>query len=676
MEAQEQIQHFEDFFKQHYYDEILSAANREDKVLAVPFLDLSKFNVDLANDLLDDPENTLKAAQLSISNLDLGTNLPVKDFTVRFHDLPDHSIVRIKDVRSKHLHRFILARGVIRQKTPVRPQVTTAKFECPSCGAIHNILQVDTKFREPVTCSCGRKGGFRLLSKELIDVQKISLEESSDELEGSDQPKRIDLILRKDLVSPLAEKMTNPGSKIAVTGILKEIPILLSQGGRSTRYDLMLEANHVMPIEQDFSELIISKEEEREIKNLSKDPEIFPKLIASLAPHIYGHDQIKRALTLQLFGGVLKEGGVRRRGDIHILLVGDPGAAKSQLLKRVISIAPKGRFVSGKGSSGTGLTAALVKDEFLRGWALEAGDLVLANKGIIAIDEMDKMSQDDTSALHEGMEQQTITVSKGNIHATLRSETTILAAANPKFGRFDPYELIAKQIELPSTLINRFDLIFPVRDLPDRERDTQLATFILSIHKGDENEKPYQPLSDDIIRKYVAYAKQHVKPALTTPALEEIKRYFVEMRNYGGDGTDSIKSIPISARQLEGLIRLAEASARTRLSKTVTKDDAKIAIDLTHYCLQQIGVDPKTGKFDIDRITTTITASTRSGIHLVKEIISNLEEALGVKQIPLDDVIRECELKGVSAEDAREVIEKLKRSGDLYSPKPDTLSKI
>jgi len=420
--------------------------------------------------------------------------------------------------------------------------------------------------------------------------------------------------------------------------------------------------------------LTISPEQKAEILQLSKDPLVYEKIIESIAPTIYGHDRIKEALVLQLFGGCRKkqDDGVQRRGDIHILLVGDPGSGKSQLLKRMSIVAPKSRFVSGKGASGAGLTASVVKDEFLKGWALEAGALVLANKGLVCIDELDKMSKEDTSAMHEALEQQTVTISKANIQATLRSETTVLAAANPKFGRFDPYEILAKQIELPSTLINRFDLIFPVKDLPNLEKDERLASFILKLHK--EAEIPKQKVDTDMIKRYVAYAKQVSFPRLTEPALNEIKNYFVSMRN-SGNSEEKVQSIPISARQLEGLVRLAEASARTRLSSTVTKKDSQRAIDLLHHCLTLIGLDTETGKFDIDRITTGITASSRGNIGLIKEIISELEKAIG-KVIPIDDIIREAEIKDISADKTQEVIEKLKRSGDLFSPRHGFISKI
>jgi replicative DNA helicase Mcm len=673
MDVSEQIKLFQDFIEVSSKAELLEQVRKGVEFLLVDFASLARYSPDLADEILEQPEETLSACEIAITNFDLPKK--VTKFKIRLFNLPDEEKMLIRNIRSKHIGKMLVMEGIVRQKSDVRPQVTSAKFECPSCGNVIAVLQLDTKFKEPTRCGCGRKGKFRLLNKELIDAQGIVLEESSKDLEGGEQPKRMNILLKNDLVSPMSEKRTNPGTSIRLTGILKEIPIILRSGGQSTKFDLMIESNNVEALEEDYSNIEISEEEVNEIKELSKDPKVFHKLSQSLAPGIYGHDKIKEALILQFMGGVRKkrDDGVMTRGDIHMLLIGDPGAGKSQLLKRAAVVAPKARFVSGKGASGAGLTATVVRDEFLSGWSLEAGALVLANRGILMIDELDKMTVEDRSAMHEGLEQQTISISKANIQATLRCETTVLAAANPKFGRFDPYETVAKQIDLPPALINRFDLIFTIKDIPDKEKDEKLAHFILSLHKKQGTQTP--PLDTELLRKYLVYGRQRVFPVLSQEALEELKDYYVKMRSSGTTEDKVVSSIPLSPRQLEALVRLSEASAKVRLSEVVEKKDALRAISLLHYCLEQVGLDPETGKIDIDMISTGISSSERSKLIGVREIINGLEDSIG-KIIPVEEIIKVAQEKGINEDKVMETIEKLKRSGDLFEPKRGHISKI
>jgi replicative DNA helicase Mcm len=671
LDASEQIKRFQEFLETHYYPSIVDNLRKDRRFVVVDFAELSKSELDLANELLENPEDTIKAAELAVEQFDLEM---ISGFKVRFKNVPESQKIMIRNIRSNHINKLISVEGIVRQKSDVRPQVTSAKFECPVCGNIINVLQLNGSFKEPSKCGCGRKGKFILLSKELVDAQGIVLEEVPESLEGGEQPKRINIFLKSDLVSPLSERKTNPGSKISITGITKEVPIILKTGSKSTRFDLMIEANHIEAVEETFYEVNITEEEEEKIIEMSQDPELFSKLINSIAPSIYGYEKVKEALLLQLVGGVRK---VRldkavSRGDMHILLVGDPGSGKSAMLKRISIIAPKGRYVSGRGVSGAGITAAVVRDEFLKGWSLEAGALVLASNGICCIDEMDKMVPEDRAAMHEALEQQTVSISKANIQATLISRTTVLAAANPKFGRFDPYGIIAEQIDMPPTLINRFDLIFPIKDLPDEVKDEKLASHLLKLHQQPDLFEPEIPT--DFLRKYIAYSRQKVTPKLDNSALQEIKDFYLKMRASGAS-EESIKSIPISARQLEALVRFSEASARVRLSGIATKNDAKRAIELIEYCLMQVGLDRETGKIDIDRIATGISAYQRSHIISVKEIIADLENKLG-KTIPIDDVIAESREKGISEEKVEEVLEKLKRVGEIFEPRRGFISKI
>ncbi len=665
LDTVDQIEKFKEFFELSYLNEIHQRIEKGRDSLVVDFTELVKFDPDLAEQLLSEPEETLKAAELSLDPFDVP-----KDFRIRVRNFPESVNVRIKDIRSEHLGRFIFFEGIVRQASDVRPQVVSAKFECPSCGNNISILQLETKFKEPVRCSCGRRGKFRLISKSLVDAQRLVVEESPDRLIGGEQPKRLSVFLKEDLVEPIMEKKTTPGSLVRVTGILKEVPVFLRTGAQSIRYDLMLESNFIEPVEETFEELEIGKEDEEKILNLAKDPEVYSKLTASIAPTIYGHEDIKESLVLMLMGGVKKErpDGTKVKGDIHVLLVGDPGSAKSTLLTYISKTAPRARYVAGRGASGAGISASVVKDEFLKGWALEAGALVLANKGFLLLDEMDKMAPEDTSALHEAMAQQQITIAKANVQATLMAETTVLAAANPKLGRFDPYQPIANQINMPPALINRFDLIFPVRDVPSKEQDSRIATHVLDLQNNPELGRP--TIGRDLLKKYISYVRQRVFPKLDKSATEEIKHFYVALRNSGSFGEEqAVRPIPINARQLEALIRLTEASARVRLSEKANREDAKRAIRILKHCLTQVGIDPQTGQYDIDRVATGISTTQRNKILVVKEIISSLEKNLGKKNIPTEDIISEALNKQLTEGEVDEVLTRLQREGEIFSPK-------
>ncbi len=648
---------FFDSYKKEFGNSIRKGSN----VIFIDFMKLTEFSNKLSDEILANPEDALRIIELSIEESGL-----IKNARVRLINAPKSQEIKVRNIRSRHLNEMIVIEGIIRQASDVRPQVVNAKFECPSCGTVMSVLQIEKKFREPSRCSCGRRGGFKLISKEMVDTQRLVIEEAPESLSGGEQPKRINVFVKEDLVEPRMEEKTTPGSRVKVIGVLKEVPVPLQTGGLSTRFELAIEVNNIIPMEETFEELDITEEDERQILEMSEDPLIFTNLARSITPSIWGYEEIKKSLVLQLFSGVQKthEDGQTSRGDIHILLIGDPGVAKSVTLAFMANISPKGRYVVGKSTSGAGLTATVVRDEYLKGWSLEAGAMVLANKGLVCIDELEKMDPQDRSAMHEAMEQQTVTISKANVQASLRAETSVLAAANPKFGRFDPNQPIAQQIELPPTLINRFDIIFTLRDIPDREKDERIADHVLHEHRK-EGEGMLIPR--EIFRKYVAYAKQRIHPELSDEAMAEIKNFYIELRNKPVAVESGLRPIPISARQLQALIRMAEASAKIRLSKYVTKKDAENAIDIMKYYLMQVGYDYESKTFDIDRISGRFSSSQRGKILLVRDTIIDLENRMG-KMIPTEELEKELEGKITNSE-LDDAIEKLRSSGEVFSPK-------
>ncbi len=671
MDYADLLSKLEVFFSEVCYTQLLKAV-QDRTALVIDYTDLERFDIEIADHLLEEPEEFFKASEEATRNVDVGEEIE-SQIPLRIKGLPGTQTVSIKNLRSKHLKKFIAVEGIIKQASEVRPEIVLATFECRACGERIMMLQEDQDLTTPYMCECGNKRGFEMVERKMVDIQRLEVEESPERLEGSAQARKIGVFIKNDLVDPKFQKRVVPGSKVVVTGTLDDIPIKSDRGKESKRRDIYIDGNYIEPIEFEFEEIEISPEDEKKIKELSVNPKVYEMLTDSIAPSIYGYKDIKQAIALQLFGGIRKvrPDGIVTRGDIHILLVGDPGSGKSQILKYTAGLAPKARYVVGKSASGAGLTATVVKDEFMRGWALEAGALVLANKGLVAIDELDKMSQEDRSAMHEVAEQQTVTISKANIQATLNAQTTILAAANPKFGRFDPYQSLPEQIDIPDTLLSRFDLIFPIRDEPNKEKDTLLVRHILKMHENPEEQNP--PLDSSILRKYISYVKAGINPKLSKAAQKEIERFYVGLRSKYA-GTEEVSPVPIGARQLEALVRLSEASARVRLSDKVQKEDAQRAIKLLTDCLMQVGIDPETGKFDIDRLESGTTSSQRNKIRIILTLISDMQKETEDKSVLIEDIKASAEEQGI--EDAEEIIQKLKREGELFEPRQGHIRRV
>lgn len=667
------LQKFEDFFR-HVYKSKLNKVARDypnQKSLFVTYADLEKYDPDLADELLEKPDLYVEHAEQAIQNIKLPIDVDDWKIHFRLFGLPESREIWARNLRSIHLGKMLAVEGLVRTASDVRPQALRIHYECPACLEAEGFWQdQDSVFvSEPFACpNCGRKGRFKVLGREFVDTTEIRLQELPAALLGSEQPSVLKVELRDDLVSPDEKRKILPGNEVCVTGILRERQIKTT----SNKFEIYLDAVNVEARQMAYEEIELTDADIKEIEKVAADADVYSKLIESIAPTIYGYSDIKEAILLQLFGGTTKEqpDGSRIRGDIHILLVGDPGTGKSQMMRYVANLAPKGQYVSGKGASAAGLTAAAIKDEVTGGWMLEAGALVLANMGVACVDEFEKMGKEDRGAIHEALEQQTISVAKAGIVTSLSAKTTVLAAANPKYGRFDPYRSIAEQIELDAAILSRFDLKFPIQDVASKEHDTALAEHILKSYVDRSSVSPiYEPI---FLRKYIAYARKNLQPILGKDTLKMLKDFYVDWREkYADTETGSVSLTP---RQLEALSRLAEASAKIRLSKKVEAQDVERATRLLEVSLRALGTDKETGKIDIDRIETGISSQQRSRIHILLDIITELEGRIG-KRIPAEEITEAAKEKGINMTDLESLLNKLKQKGDLYEPKPGYLQR-
>ncbi len=639
------------------------------KSLIVDFNDLYRFNTRLARVFLDQPDIALPQASEAVRDL-LEQEAPealevVPRITVRIRGLPYSTPIR--RLRSEHIGKLVMVEGILVRATPVKEKIVKARilhcyegdcheFDWPPEGEI-----AGETIEKPEICPvCGRSSGrFRLLPErsKLVDWQKIVLQERPEEVPSGQLPRSIEVVLTDELVD-----VARPGDRVCIVGIVRVKPE--SPTKRRAIYEMYIEANHLEVSQKVLEEIVITREDEERIKALARDPWIRKKIIVSIAPSIYGHWEIKEAIALALFGGVpkVRPDGTRTRGDIHILMVGDPGTAKSQLLQYVVRIAPRAIYTTGKGATAAGLTAAVVRDKTTGEYYLEAGALVLADGGVAAIDEIDKMRDEDRSVIHEAMEQQTVSIAKAGIVARLNARTTVIAAGNPKFGRYMPNRTLADNINLPPPILSRFDLIFIVRDQPNPEEDRRLAQHILRVHSNVETARPEIP--PDLLRKYISYARRYIRPRLTPEAQKLLMDFFVEMRKMSAENPDT--PIPITPRQLEALIRLAEAHARMALKTEVTEEDAEAAIRLMKTVLESAGMDIETGRIDIDVIMTGKPKSKQEKLIRIQEIIQELEEQSPEGCARMRDIVKRAAMEGIESSMVDEAIRILRRDGIIY----------
>lgn len=1159
MDAAEQISKAQDFLERFYEAKILALNFEGKKDLELDFSLLLETQLELAKMLLDTPEETTSCFEVALDHFDV----EAKKVAIRFINLPSDCRVSIAELRTKHLKKFVFVEGIVRQKSSIRPRCTSAKFECPSCGQVLNVIQTDKNFREPQKCNCGRKGKFKILSKELVDMQRLILEQSAEELSADAQAKTINVLLKNNLCAPLADTRTNPGSRLKIIGTLELLPVQTKSGAASVDFDFIFEANNVEYM-KDLEDEEVSEAERKQFLQLSIQPDLHQTLVNSTVPSIRGNLETKEAILLQTVGGVHKEydDGTQSRGIFHIFLIGDPAGGKclhgdskiilgsgeiitiksfvdkykpnekinplsipsigldgrmtckdairvwkrkendkllmikmasgkelkltrnhplftmddclivakpacyfaigqkiatprkiningslqpiekfiptkyaytsknyfypeimtkefarllgylcgdgyveytkssgrisftntdevllndfiflskvvfganaikreshrgkrvtdsifsskavldyfkknfkeiacrskykdvplliqkspdnilrefiialfdceghidkdrcriefssisknlasnlqllllrfgvvsslyekeayaantiakrkmkayrliisgeaiteytnelgfnsekkikqlnnliilkenfkshhktntdsipeinnilfnlrkdlgllqremgisrtgfahfeqndripsttilkkivrflkeegrysiyldliekiadadlfwdkiisiaeidndeeevydleveethnyvangiivhnSVLCKGAIKLSSRARYVEASNASGAGLTATVVKDEFLGGWSLQAGALPLCNNDRCIVDELDKAPKEQIPMLNESMESLNVSINKAGIHATLHANTSVLAAANPKHGRFDLFTPILQQIDIPGPTLSRFDLLLPVKDIPEKKRDEDMIDFVLDKHmkhnkkKGDckcggnMKKEDYffkcdncnlKILSLSFLKKYLAFAKKY-SPEISKDAANFLKKVYVEFRGGGNGSYSQNNTVSFTMRQGEGLIRLSEAAAKLRLSNIVEVQDCERAKALAVYSMKELGLDVDSGKIDIDKIMTGISASSRSKMLEIEKILMEIEVETGSRIVSIDELISRVRGQGIDDSEVEEYIEKKKRHGDWMEPRRGFIQRI
>lgn len=654
-----------------YFDRINNMMASGVQSLVVDYIDFDSYNPDLAKQLTHKPDEMLEAfneAALAI------LREIHHDYEQEIHDrikvrIGNYTVQKgLRDINADLIDKLVSVSGMVVRSSEVKPLAKKVAYKCTNCNAVTEATLKGLVLRKPSKCiACGDKElDMDPENSIFIDFQMVRLQELPEDLPAGQLPHYVEVTVMGDLVD-----QCRPGDRIMLTGIIRIEQEQMAPQAKTSLFRLRMEGNNIEYLggragskdTRTVERIAISTEDERQIRAIGSKPDAYEKLIASFAPHIYGQEVIKESILLLIVGSVTKklEDGSTRRGDINVLLVGDPGTAKSEMLKFAAKIAPRGLYTSGRGSTAAGLTAAVIRDKSGI-MMLEAGAVVLGDQGLVCIDEFDKIKPEDRSALHEVMEQQTCSVAKGGIVATLNARTSILSAANPMYGKYDPYKNITENVNLPVPLLTRFDLIFIVRDIPEKDKDNLIASHILEIHK-DVTRAAKPAIDIDLFSKYLTYARR-LEPTLTSEAIDIIRGYYMDMRRAESEGM-----ITVTPRQLEGLVRLATARARILLKDRVEADDAKRAIYLVDQMLKTAGVDVNTGKMDVG----VLYGKPQSEVSKQKLFMEVFNGISGPDNNEVEDKNLVAELVKTGRftdEEARTQISKFNREGRIYERRP------
>ena len=654
------LENYEENNEKTYQKRIKNIIDTEDNnVLQINPTHASFYIEDLQRKMIRDLDNIINKFKEAAEEIIMERRDEEQEIKIRITDI--HNKQQIRGIGSEEVGETIKIEGTLSNKSAVGNFAKKIRYKCNACG--NEMIREQSawgKKREPQKCDrmdCGAAKRYIYEDEiiESVDYQTIKIQESPEKLKGGESPREITvLLLGKDLM----DKAT-PGMRVKVIGEVKQVP---KEEDEPIYYNI-LNGHYLETEESHKGELNISQSDEEKIKEIANSGNVKEKIKNSVCPVIHGHDELKLAIGEMLFRGKSVENdGSRLRGYINIGVFGDPGTGKSVIGKYVKNISPRGLYTSGKSSTGAGLTAAAERDEFTGSWSIEAGALVLSDGGSCVIDEFDKMSGKDRSSIHEAMEQGTVSVAKASITTTLQARTSILAIGNPKEGRFEDFQPFADQVNLPATLLSRFDLLFKIVDEPGGDRDEEISEKMLESRDNIEEIEP--EIEPELMKKYIAYARENIRPVMTEEAKDKLKSYFMDMREMYNGLDQEKKKVAITRRQLESLIRLSEANARMRLSEEVELRDAKTAISLMDHALNSIGMDPESGDIDIDGWMMGETASQREKVDKIMSFIRERDGAVEFKNI-----YESCDIDLQGRDELRSLLGKMKDNGDLIELK-------
>ena len=637
---------------------------------------LESYDPDLYMQLVHYPQEIIPIFDLETDSFaqdvvhELGEDGPMGPYRiqVRTFNLRESKSMRLLDPQD--IDQLVSLQGMVTRVSSVVPELKQAQLKCGRCGFEPELVPVDRgRVEIPERCphpQCNAEKSMTLEHSRSFfgNKQVVKLQETPENIPEGETARTMTMYLFDDMVD-----VVKPGDRVTTTGVYRAVAARVNPRVRTLKsvFRTYIDVIHVAKEEtRHFAELLNSAsdagraegtegyvegdatrgvQEERvaELQALARDPEILDKLVASLAPSVWELDDVKKGILCLLFGGARKELGeakARFRGEINCLLCGDPGTSKSQLLSYVHKLAPRGIYTSGRGSSAVGLTAHVTRDPDTRDMVLESGALVLSDMGVCCIDEFDKMSEGARSILHEVMEQQTVSLAKAGIICTLNARTSVLASANPVGSRYNPAISVVENLQLPPSLMSRFDLIFLMLDKADKVTDSRLARHLVALHYEIPPESRRSVIPAKLLRDYIAYARAMCTPTISNAAAEAIVNNYVEMRQMGSVGSVKEKVVTATPRQLEGLIRIAESLAKMQLAPEVTEAHVDEAYRLIKVAMQQSATDPRTGKIDMDLIQTGVSASTRSARKQLAQELTALLQKLGAPA-HVNDLLRD-----------------------------------